>query len=132
MHHAKSLFYTLWLTAVVYGNPEYFGIRETSKFQRTCNQIGAAISNASEVFFICSHISWRSELTGRDQASPQYSSDISHTYVSSSEDSACSVEPGSAEDVSNIVSYDSPFLSLSLTLRYHSYVSWVLPVRLSQ
>ena len=40
-----------------------------------------------------------------DQATPEYSFDISHVVSSSSEASACSVEPGSAEDLSKIVSY---------------------------
>ena len=40
-----------------------------------------------------------------DQAEPEYSLDISHTATSSLQESACSVEPGSAEDVSKIVSY---------------------------
>jgi len=40
-----------------------------------------------------------------DQATPQYLSDISHAAPSSSENSTCSVEPGSAEDVSKIVRY---------------------------
>jgi hypothetical protein len=38
-----------------------------------------------------------------DQADPEYSFDISHAASSSTEASACSVEPGSAEDVSEIV-----------------------------
>jgi hypothetical protein len=40
-----------------------------------------------------------------DQAAPEYLLDISHAASSSSQASACSVEPGSAEDVSKIVSY---------------------------
>ncbi|KAH9035513.1 FAD-binding domain-containing protein [Lactarius pseudohatsudake] len=51
-------------------------------------ELPATISNASEVFF---------------PPSPQYAVDISHTYASSSEASACSVEPGSADDVSKIL-----------------------------
>src|SRR5947209_4216088 len=53
MHHATFLFYTLSLTAVVYGNSEQFGIHGSSLFQSTCNKIEAAVSNASEVFFPC-------------------------------------------------------------------------------
>ena len=41
----------------------------------------------------------------RDQAALEYSLDISHAASSSSQASTCSVEPGSAEDVSKIVSY---------------------------
>jgi hypothetical protein len=42
-----------------------------------------------------------------NKATPEYMSDISRaaTRISSSEVSACSVEPGSAKDVSKIVSY---------------------------
>ena len=40
-----------------------------------------------------------------DQATPEYLSDISHAASSSSQASACSVEPGSAKDVSKIVSH---------------------------
>jgi hypothetical protein len=39
-----------------------------------------------------------------DQAASEYSFDIEHAYSSSNEASACSVEPGSAEDVAEIVS----------------------------
>ena len=38
------------------------------------------------------------------QAATEYLLDIEHAYTSSTEDSACSVEPGSAEDVGEIVS----------------------------
>ena len=40
-----------------------------------------------------------------DTADPQYLSDISHAFASGTEQSACSVEPGSAEDVGKIVRY---------------------------
>ncbi len=40
-----------------------------------------------------------------DQASPEYLIDISHPSAASSQASTCSVEPGSAEDVSKIVSH---------------------------
>src|ERR1700743_47019 len=43
-----------------------------------------------------------SDLMG-NQAAPEYLFDISHPASSSTEASACSVEPGSAEDVSKIV-----------------------------
>ena len=41
----------------------------------------------------------------RDQAEPEFLLDISHFVSSSSQASTCSVEPGSAEDVSKIVSH---------------------------
>jgi hypothetical protein len=40
-----------------------------------------------------------------DQATLEYSFDISHAVSSSSEASTCSVEPDTTEDVSKIVSY---------------------------
>ena len=40
-----------------------------------------------------------------DQATPEYLSDNSHAASSSTQASVCSVEPGSAKDVSRIVSY---------------------------
>lgn len=43
-----------------------------------------------------------------DQASPEYSIDISHASSASSQASTCSVEPGSTEDVSEIVSHLYP------------------------
>jgi hypothetical protein len=44
------------------------------------------------------------ELMIHPQAAPQYTADNFHYALSSSQESACSVEPGSAEDVSKIVS----------------------------
>ena len=43
-----------------------------------------------------------------DQATPEYLFDIFHFSSSSSEASACTVEPGSAEDVSKIVRSSDP------------------------
>src|SRR5947209_7118717 len=40
-----------------------------------------------------------------DNQPPQYTSDVLHYFSSSSQKSTCSVEPGSAEDVSKIVRY---------------------------
>jgi len=40
-----------------------------------------------------------------DHQPPQYVSDVSHYFSSSSQVSTCSVEPGSPEDVSKIVRY---------------------------
>ena len=41
----------------------------------------------------------------RDQGAPEYLLDISHAASSSSQESTCSVEPGSAEDVRKIVGH---------------------------
>jgi hypothetical protein len=42
-------------------------------------------------------------LSDDDQVTPEYLFDIEHAYSSSNEASACLVEPGSAEDVGEIV-----------------------------
>ncbi|KAI0794889.1 FAD-binding domain-containing protein [Abortiporus biennis] len=54
----------------------------------TCKTIASSISSASEVFY---------------PLSVHYTEDISHWAWSSSEVAACSVEPGTAEDVSTIL-----------------------------
>ncbi|KAH9030957.1 FAD-binding domain-containing protein [Lactarius hengduanensis] len=92
MLSTRLLLCVLSLAALAYGYPGKLNDRATlgatSHFKATCHRIAATISNASEVFF---------------PPSPQYAVDISHTYASSSEASACSVEPGSADDVSKIL-----------------------------
>ena len=89
-----------------FGKPAALETRNYSDVQCTCNKIAAAISGASQVYFprmSLSHLSYFI-LIG-DQAAPEYLLDISHASASSSQPSICSVEPGSAEDVSKIVSY---------------------------
>ncbi|KAI0289873.1 FAD-binding domain-containing protein [Multifurca ochricompacta] len=56
-------------------------------FQAVCNQIASAVSNASQVF---------------PPSAPQYTFDNQHEFFSATQASACSVEPGSVEDVSVI------------------------------
>jgi hypothetical protein len=56
------------------------------------------------------------------QAAPEYLLDMSHASASSLEASVCSVEPGSAEDVSKIVSDSDITLAFS-KVHCHSYVS---------
>ncbi|KAI9449848.1 FAD-binding domain-containing protein [Lactarius psammicola] len=65
-------------------------LRDTpsARYQSTCRRIASAISNSSQVFY---------------PNSTQYSTDNEHAIVSSSQASACSVEPGSAADVSVIL-----------------------------
>ncbi|KAH8983408.1 FAD-binding domain-containing protein [Lactarius hatsudake] len=93
-----SLLCALSLAALACGHPGTLDDRATlaaiSRFNATCHQIAAAISNASEVFY---------------PPSPQYVSDITHTYASSSQASICSVEPGSADDLRIIGSTRTPF-----------------------
>ncbi|KAH9054939.1 FAD-binding domain-containing protein [Lactarius vividus] len=57
-------------------------------YQNTCRSIANAISNSSQLFY---------------PKSTQYNADIEHALVSSSQVSACSVEPGSAVDVGVIL-----------------------------
>jgi len=94
-----------------YGKPATLEMRNSSDLLCTCNEISAAISGASHVFFprsmsrrSFSHLS-HFILMRDDQAAPEYFLNISHAASSSSQASTCSVEPGSAEDVSKIVSY---------------------------
>jgi hypothetical protein len=101
------LFCSVSLSILSYGRPE--AAQGPSELQYTCDQIAAAISGASQVFFPCMCVMYR--LPHRKlisvQAAPEYSSDIYHASNASSEISACSVEPGSAGDVSKIVSHPS-------------------------
>ncbi|KAH9054945.1 FAD dependent oxidoreductase, partial [Lactarius vividus] len=57
-------------------------------YQSTCRRIASAISNSSQLFY---------------PNSTQYNADIEHAGISSSQESACSVEPGSAADVGVIL-----------------------------
>ena len=110
---SKFLLYALSLALLSHGRQEVLGFvattRDYSEPMRTCGQIAAAISRASQVFFprervilsFCFAI--YSNLIG-EQAKPEYFLDLSHASASSSEASVCSVEPGTAEDVGKIVS----------------------------
>ncbi|KAI0260042.1 FAD-binding domain-containing protein [Gloeopeniophorella convolvens] len=62
--------------------------RGSSSYLSTCQHIANSISNASAVFY---------------PNSTQYVADNEHSFVSSSAPSACSVEPGTAQDVSTII-----------------------------
>ncbi|KAI9437987.1 FAD-binding domain-containing protein [Lactarius indigo] len=59
-----------------------------SRFQSTCRRIASTISNSSQVFY---------------PNSTQYVVDNEHALISSTQASACSVEPGSVDDVSEIL-----------------------------
>jgi hypothetical protein len=102
---AVLLFCCFSLSILAYGRPE--AVQSPSELQSTCNQIAATISGASQVFFPRMSVMYR--LPYRKlisvQATPEYSSDIHHASNSSSQVSACSVEPGSPGDVSKIVSH---------------------------
>jgi len=88
MLFTTPLLYALLLTSTSHGRQEPSESHTPDDLLGTCNKIAAAISDASPVFF---------------PPTPQYLSDISHAASSSSENSTCSVEPGSAEDVSKIL-----------------------------
>ncbi|KAH9008820.1 hypothetical protein EDB84DRAFT_58624, partial [Lactarius hengduanensis] len=60
----------------------------SGRYQNTCRRIASAISNSSQLFY---------------PNSTQYNADIDHSFISSSQVSACSVEPGSAADVSVVL-----------------------------
>ncbi|KAH9990390.1 hypothetical protein BJV77DRAFT_613305 [Russula vinacea] len=83
-----TLLCTFSLALLSYGRPETLENHNCSDLLCTCNQIAAAISGASQVFF---------------PRSVEYLFDIEHASPTNTEASACSVEPGSAEDVSEIL-----------------------------
>ncbi|KAI9429222.1 FAD-binding domain-containing protein [Lactarius indigo] len=58
------------------------------RYQSACRRIASSISNSSQLFY---------------PNSTQYNADVEHAIVSSSQVSACSVEPGSAADVGVIL-----------------------------
>ncbi|KAH9017339.1 FAD-binding domain-containing protein [Lactarius deliciosus] len=63
-------------------------VTPSGRYQSTCRSIANAISKSSQLFY---------------PNSTQYTADIDHSLVSSSQVSACSVEPGSAADVGVIL-----------------------------
>ncbi|KAI9441217.1 FAD-binding domain-containing protein [Lactarius indigo] len=81
MFSTTPLLCVLFLTFAAFGRPE-------TSFRGTCDKITKAISDTSQVFF---------------PPSTQYLSDIDHYAPSSTQESTCSVEPGTAEDVSKIL-----------------------------
>ncbi|KAH9073074.1 FAD-binding domain-containing protein [Lactarius deliciosus] len=78
----------LFLTSAAFGCSNSWEEYASSSFRGTCDQIARAVSDASQVFF---------------PPSTQYLSDVLHFAPSSIQESACSVEPGTAEDVSKIL-----------------------------
>ncbi|KAH9033411.1 FAD-binding domain-containing protein [Lactarius pseudohatsudake] len=60
----------------------------SGRYQSTCRSIVNAISNSSQLFY---------------PNSTQYNADIDHSLITSTQVSACSVEPGSAADVGVIL-----------------------------
>jgi hypothetical protein len=120
---ATLLFCTFSLLILSYGRPEV--VQRPSELQYTCDQIAAPISGTSQVFFprtcVIYRLPYRKLISV--QAAPEYSSDIHHASNASSEVSACSVEPGSAGDVSKIVSHPTSMRQVLLT--YISIVTYL-------
>ena len=108
----KFLLYAFSLALLSHGQQEALGLLATtlnsSDPMRICDQIAAAISRTSQVFFprerIILSFGLRYSNLMDNQATTEYLLDISHASASSSQASVCSVEPGSTEDVSKIVS----------------------------
>ena len=79
-------------------------------YSDTCNKIEQITSSDSQVFYpgesgyICPNTSTISETDIESIGSPEFDADISHWANSSSQISACSVEPGTPQDVGLIVS----------------------------
>ena len=112
---ATLLFCSFFLSILSYGRPE--AVQSPSEFRITCDQIAAAISGASQVFYprMCDMYRLLYPKLIGVQAAPEYSSDNYHASNASSEVSACSVEPGSAGDVSKIVSHPTSTPKVLLT-----------------
>jgi hypothetical protein len=102
---ATLLFCCFSLSILSHGRAE--AVQRPPELQFTCDQIAAAISGSSQVFLprmcVMYRLSYRKLISG--QAAPEYLLDIHHASNASFEVSACSVEPGSAGDVSKIVSH---------------------------
>ena len=81
-------------------------------YKSTCRRIASAISNSSQVFYPSAWLSSCPSIGTRlkyKEDSTQYIADNEHAALSSTQASACSVEPGSAADVSLIV-WSLPFI----------------------
>ncbi|KAI9437994.1 FAD-binding domain-containing protein [Lactarius indigo] len=88
----NSMLSTIFLVVVFFlapfSNASFLAATPSGGYQNTCRKIASAISNSSQLFY---------------PNSTQYNADIEHAIVSSTQVSACSVEPGSAADVSVIL-----------------------------
>lgn len=69
-------------------------VSAATSYINTCQRIAGAISLASDVYY---------------PDSQEYSRDIEHFMSSSTQDAACSVEPGTAADVGTIVRFSLLF-----------------------
>ncbi|KAH8987975.1 FAD-binding domain-containing protein [Lactarius hatsudake] len=83
----STTFLVVAFSLVPFSHASILTATPSGRYQSTCRRIASAISN-SQVFY---------------PNSTQYDADIEHAGVSSSQVSACSVEPGSAADVGVIL-----------------------------
>ncbi|KAH8982959.1 FAD-binding domain-containing protein [Lactarius akahatsu] len=84
----STTFLVVAFSLVSFSHASILTATPSGRYQSTCRRIANAISNSSQVFY---------------PNSIQYDADIEHAIVSSSQVSACSVEPGSAADVGVIL-----------------------------
>ena len=97
---------TRFLTALLVGSTALQAAGQSLQYLEVCKQIKAAISSASGVHYpgelVLSTYYWNAHSPPNKKGSFLYAKDVSHWASSSSEHSACSVEPGTSEDVSKI------------------------------
>ncbi|KAI0296916.1 hypothetical protein B0F90DRAFT_1743332 [Multifurca ochricompacta] len=89
--HISFVFSVLSLASLSSGLPEVSTgdtVRLHEDYLGVCKKIASSVSSASQVFY---------------PTSPEYVADNEHSFISSSEASACSVEPGCAKDLSAIL-----------------------------
>ncbi|KAI0260039.1 FAD-binding domain-containing protein [Gloeopeniophorella convolvens] len=108
MVSSVSLVFALTLGSLSLGGLRVLGTLVSSGFDGTCDAIAAAISNSSQVFFpgTLFHCPPNQEYQPKGafaEGAPQYAADNKHMFQSSSAASACSVEPGSVQDISQIL-----------------------------
>ncbi|KAH9013689.1 FAD-binding domain-containing protein [Lactarius hengduanensis] len=84
----STTFLVVAFSLVPFSHASILTATPSGRYLSTCRRIASAISNSSQLFY---------------PNSTQYNADIEHAGVSSSQVSACSVEPGSAADVSVIL-----------------------------
>ena len=111
------------------GTPNVEG--DTKSYQPTCQDISNAISSKSAVYYDGKR-SFVLKLTVLHvcTGSKGYADGTLHWGLTSSQPSACTVEPGSAEDVGNIVSHATIHVERHAHCRY-SCKFWANPVFLS-
>jgi len=99
-----SLYLIPVLLPLVFGNPDNVK-RNSNESKQVCEAISAAISSKSAVFYPggYSSVLQRPAPHSLMPGSKNYENDISHWFSSSSQQSACTVEPGCAQDVGVIV-----------------------------